>query len=75
MSASRSEWENKTDEQLSKDAEHGRTGQGAIPEAMRRLRVKIEILSEKTDKYSKWLIALTFVIGIIALLQLITFIC
>jgi hypothetical protein len=60
-------WTESTDEELASEAHTGLTGQGAVVEAMRRLRVSTEDLKVSTEKYSRRLIVLTWVLIVLTL--------
>ena len=48
-----------TDDQLIAEAESGLRGQGAMVEAMRRLRMSVDGFSRSSDTYSRWMFWLT----------------
>ncbi len=56
-----------SDEELAKDADQGRIGQGSVVESMSRLRESIIILTKTTAFYSKILIFLTIALIFISL--------
>ena len=41
------------------------------PEMMRRLKVSIDLFNKKSSKYSKIIIGLTIVLGVLALIQIV----
>jgi hypothetical protein len=61
------QWTEATDEELVKSAQDGMQGQGAVVEAMRRLRVSTESLKVSTEKYSSWLVALTVILTVLTI--------
>ena len=63
-------WEECTDVELIGEAEY-RTGQGAIVEAMRRLRQSIERFSASSDRYSRRMLWLNIVLTVLTLIQVI----
>jgi len=65
------EWTEATDEELVKHAQDGMQGQGAVVEAMRRLRVSTESLKVSTEKYSRWLVALTVILTVLTVVLVI----
>ncbi len=65
------EWRDLSDEKLARVAQGGLQGQGAPVEAMRRLRVAIEIASSKSDTYSRRMLWLTIVLALLTLVQVI----
>jgi hypothetical protein len=65
------EWRQLSDDKLTRVAQDGMQGQGATVEAMRRLRVAIEMSSAKSDIYSRRMFALTIVLAILTVAQVI----
>ncbi len=65
------EWRNLSDEKLASVAQEGLQGQGAPVEAMRRLRVAIEIASVRSDTYSRRMLWLTLVMAALTFVQVI----
>jgi hypothetical protein len=60
-----------TDPELVIEAQTGERGQGANVEMMRRLRNATENLDASTTRYSKILVWLTIIIGVLTALQLV----
>ena len=60
-----------TDPELVIEAQTGTRGQGANVEMMRRLRSATEKLDASTTRYSKILVWLTIIIGVLTALQLV----
>jgi hypothetical protein len=56
-------WPKQSDDELIAEAQTGLRGQGAVVEAMRRLRISIDALRKSTDRYSWLLIGLTVVLA------------
>jgi hypothetical protein len=56
-----------TDDRLIAEAESGLRGQGAVVEAMRRLRVTIEQASVKSDIYARRIVMLNVILAVLTL--------
>ena len=63
--------EDKTDENLVKEADAGLRGQGAVTEMMRRLKNSIEKFNKNTTEYNRIMFELTLVLIVLAILQII----
>jgi hypothetical protein len=55
----------RTDDELFAAAEAGLKGQGAVVEAMRRLRNALDDLRQSSDKYSRRMLWLTIVLTVL----------
>jgi hypothetical protein len=60
-----------TDDRLTAEAESGLRGQGALVEAMRRLRESVDRFSTSSDTYARRMLWLTIAIGILTLVQVV----
>ena len=62
-------WPEQSDDELVAKALGGQESyQGAAVEAMRRLRVSIDVLRETSDRYAKWTMFLTIVLAVLTAL-------
>jgi hypothetical protein len=61
-------WPKQSDDELIAEAQTGSRGQGAVVEAMRRLRSSIDALRQSFDYYATWMMALTIVLAILTAL-------
>jgi hypothetical protein len=61
-------WPKQSDEELVAEAQTGLRGQGAVVEAMRRLRNSIEALRQSTNWYSGVMVFLTVVLTVLTAL-------
>jgi hypothetical protein len=62
-------WTELPDDKLAAMAQEGLQGQGALVEAMRRLRVSIERAGERSDRYSRLMLWLTIILAILTFVQ------
>ena len=67
------EWKDRTDDELTNEAQTGLRGQGATVEMMRRLRDALTIQQRATNRLTVWLIVLTVVLIGLALFEVIMF--
>ena len=64
-------WEEWSDKDLADEAQSGVRGQGAVVEAMRRLREAIVKQQQSTNRLTIWLIVLTVVLLVLSVMQVI----
>lgn len=65
------EWPSLSEEELARVARDDLQGDGALVEAMRRLRAVIETASAKGDTYSRRMLYLTIVLTILTIVKVI----
>jgi hypothetical protein len=72
-------WPDKSDEELRAEAQQGLAGQGAVVEAMRRLRISIDTLRVSNERYANWMMFWTIVLAaltaLLVLQGIVTWLC